>query len=573
MNPVIQEIAERVANQFNISPNEISSIITTPPDQELGDYSLPCFVLAQSLKRAPHEIAEEVANTLSGGVVTNTSTAGPYVNITVDKPVLLGHILGQVLSQRLEFGSSKDGKDKKILIDFSSPNIARPFGIAHIRSTALGNALKKIYQHLGYDVVGINHLGDWGVQFGTLISAYKRWGDEQKIEEDSIYELFRLYVKFNEEAEKDPALKDEARVWFKKLEDRDPEAFKMWEWFVDISLKAFQKYYDILGVEFEEVSGESAYRDQTAPLIDELIDRGIAEESEGALIIRLDEKEKSGEEMPPLILKTQDGTTVYATRDLCAARTHWEKYDFEKKIYAVDAGQSLHFRQLFKTLKLIGHEWADRLVHIPFGVMLFEDMRMSTRKGRVVFLEEVLDRAISQTREIIESIDKASNLSAEEKDQVAEQVGVSAIIYADMSRSRIHDINFRWKEVLNFQGKSGPYIQYTHARMSGVLRKYGKEVSDSSDYSALHNPSEISLIRMLENFPERVRHAAAEYEPFAIAEYLGDLAVSINKFYEHCPVLGEEPALEEARIAVVYCAQIVLKKGLELLGMSAPERM
>jgi arginyl-tRNA synthetase len=571
MNPAVREIAERVASEFSLPAEKIYPLITSPPEDAMGDYSLPCFILAKELKRSPQELAMQISTKLAGGIIAKAEAAGPYVNIVIDRPQLFSFILSPILHEGSLYGGVKK-RDETIVIDFSSPNIARPFSIAHLRSTALGNSLKKIYQHLGYRVIGVNHLGDWGVQFGTLISAYKRWGDDEKIKQDSIYELYRLYVRFNDESERDPSLKDEARGWFKRLEERDPEAFRLWEWFVEISLKAFQHYYKILGVEFEVIQGESAYRDQTAPLIDELIQNKIAEESDGALIIRLN-KPGEKEEIPPLILKTHDGTTVYATRDLCAARSHWDQYHFAKKLYVVDAGQSLHFKQLFTALKKMGYEWSERLFHVPFGVMLFEDERMSTRKGRIVFLEEVLNRSMEMTRSIIESIEKMSNLSPEEKESVIPDVGVSAIIYADLSRSRIHDINFRWSEVLNFNGKSGPYIQYTHARMEGVLRKYEENVPKSPDFAKLGQPSEIALAKRLESFPSKVQQAADEYEPFVIAEYLGNLAITINQFYDNCRVLGEEPALEEARIALVYCAKLVLKRGLELLGMRAPERM
>jgi len=567
MNPAVREISERVGGRLNIPAEEISKLITSPPDEALGDYAIPCFALAKRLGRPPDEIAGELARALKGRYIISAQAAGPYVNITVDRTQLLRHILSEILARGERYGGSTEGEGKTIVIDYSSPNIARPFSIAHLRSTALGNSLKRIYKHLGYRVVGVNHLGDWGVQFGTLIAAYKRYGSKEEIEEGSVYELFKLYVRFNEEAERDPKLMDEARTWFKRLEEGDPEALEFWQWFVGVSLEAFKRYYELLGVKFEEIRGESAYRAQTGPLIEELLKSGIAKESEGAIVIPLDD------ELPPLILRKKDGATVYATRDLCAAIYHYEKYRFHKKLYVVGAEQALHFKQLFKALEIMGYPWAKDLVHVPFGMMLFEDEKMSTRKGRVVFLEEVLRRAIELSRNIIDSIKKASDLSEEEKDEVARDVGVSAVIYADLSRSRTHDINFRWEEVLNFQGKSGPYVQYTHARMCGVLRRYSKEIPKDPDYSKLSHPYEVSLAKRLEQFPIKVKQAAEEYEPFVIADYLADLAAAANQFYDHCRVLGEEPPLEEARIALVYATKTVLKVGLSLLGMKAPERM
>jgi len=573
MNPVVKEIAQKIGEIYNFPANEISKLITHPPDETLGDYALPCFILAKKLKNAPQQIATEIAEKLVGGAVVKADAAGPYVNITIDKNILMEQILGEIHSQGEAYGRSKD-KGERVLVDFSSPNIAKPFSIAHLLSTAIGNALKKIFQHLGCETIGINHLGDWGIQFGTMISAYKRWGDREKIEQNSIYELVDLYVKFNNEAEEDPSLKDEAKSWFKKLEDRDPEALELWEWFVEISLKAFEGFYQRLGVEFDVVQGESTYRDQTAPLIDKLLSENIATDSEGALIVKLrpdDAEEK--DKIPPLMLKTQDGTTVYATRDLCAAISHWEQYEFAQKLYVVDAGQALHFKQIFETLEKMGYDWANRLHHVPFGIMLFEDQKMSTRRGRVVYLEDVLDRAVAETRSIIDAVDKVSNLSEKEKADIAEKVGVGAVIYANMSRSRVHNINFRWAEVLNFNGKSGPYIQYTHARMAGVLRKYEGDLPSSPNFGLLTDSYEAALAKQLEIFPSKVAQAAEEYEPFIIAEYLGNLALTVNKFYDNCRVLGVGPELEGARITLVHCAKVVLKKGLELLGIAAPERM
>ena len=570
MNPVLREIAQIASAHLGVPEREVFALITSPPDEALGDYALPCFAIAQKRKRPPGEIAKELAAALSRGKqIIKAEVSGPYVNITANRAELMRYILGEIRAQGERYGGSDEGKDKTIVIDYSSPNIARPFSIAHLRSTALGHSLKRIYRHLGYRVIGVNHLGDWGTQFGTLIAAYKRWGSRDRVESESVYELFQLYVKFHDEAEKDPALEEEARAWFKRLEDGDPEALELWQRFVDLSHKAFQQYYEILGVEFEEVRGESAYRDQTGPLIEGLLKRGIARESRGAIVIPLDEAGK--EEMPPLLLRKGDGTTLYATRDLCAAIHHYKQYHFFKKLYVVDAGQSLHFRQLFQALEKMGYPWAQDLVHVAFGVVLFEDQRMSTRKGRVVFLEEVLRKAIERTREIIDSIAKTADLTEAEKDQVARDVGVSAVIYADLSRSRLQDINFRWEDVLSFEGRSGPYIQYTHARMAGVLRKYSKELPAKPEYGRLTHSNEVSLARRLEEFPGKVKDASRD--PFVLADYLADLATAANKFYDTCRVLGKEPALEGARLALVHATQTTLNVGLDLLGMKAPERM
>ena len=571
MNPLVHEIARRVGDVLDVSPDDVRALIATPPDESMGDYALPCFAFAQQLKRSPADIAGELADRIVHGPIKSAEAAGPYLNVTVDRGELMRHIVGQVLSEGERYGGGDDGGGQTIVIDYSSVNIARPFSVGHLRSTILGHTLKRIYRHLGYNVIGVNHLGDWGKQFGALIAAYKHWGSREKLEQDRVYELLRLYVKFHDEAETQPDLEDEARAWFHKLESGDPEATELWEWFVDESLEVFNKYYDILGIEFEEVRGESAYRDQTHPLIERLVEDGIAQESEGAIVIPLDEDDDS--EQPPLILRKRDGATVYATRDLCAAIYHHEQYDFDWKLYVVDAGQSLHFQQFFNALQRMGYDWAERLVHVPFGIVLFEDQRMSTRKGRIVFFEDVARQATDRTRAIIDDVAKTADLSEAERDEIAQDVGISAVIYATISRSRTHDINFRWEDVLNFEGKSGPYIQYTHARMAGVLRKAERDVPDEPAYERLTASNEVALAKWMEQFPDKVRHAAEINDPFTLAEYLGDLAAVANKFYDTCRVIGEETELEGARLALVKSAKTVLSTGLGLIGMSAPKRM
>ncbi len=571
MNPLVDEIARRVGGVLDMPAADVRGLMTTPPDDSMGDYALPCFALAQRLRRAPAEIAQELAEAIVGEPIRDAQAAGPYLNVTVARGELMRHVVGRVLKEGERYGGSDEGANQTVVIDYSSPNIARPFSVGHLRSTVLGHTLKLIHRHLGYDVVGVNYLGDWGKQFGALIAAYKRWGSREQVEADRVYELFRLYVTFHEEAETTPELEAEARHWFQKLEAGDAEATELWEWFVGQSLEAFRAYYDMLGIEFEEIRGESAYRDQASPLIDRLMEEGIAQESEGAIVIPLEADTDA--DRPPLMLRKRDGATVYATRDLCAAIYHQQQYAFDWKLYVVDAGQSLHFQQFFEALAKMGYDWAERLVHVAFGVVLFEDQRMSTRKGRVVFFEDVAQQAIARTREIIEDVAKVADLPEAEREQIAHDVGVSAVIYATISRSRTHDINFRWEDVVNFEGKSGPYIQYTHARMAGVLRKADREVPDAPAYARLTERNEVALAKWIEQFPDRVHHAAATYDPFTVAAYLGDLAAVVNKFYDTCRVLGEDAELEGARLALVKSAQTVLATGLALIGMSAPERM
>ncbi|MDF2719488.1 MAG: arginyl-tRNA synthetase, partial [Paenibacillus sp.] len=495
-----------------------------------------------------------------------TAAAG-YLNVFYDKRAFAETVLSAVLQAGERFGAGSIGAGKTIVIDFSSPNIAKPFHVGHLRSTVIGNALYRIHRFLGYDCVGINHLGDWGTQFGKLITAYKLWGDERQVEEGGIEELMRLYVKFHEEAEAKPELDDEARAWFVKLEQGDDESLALWRWFKEISYKEFNRIYNLLGVAFDSDAGESFYNDKMGAVVEELKEKGLLEEDQGAYLVRLDAYNMA----PALILK-KDGATLYHTRDIAAALYRHKTYAFDKAIYVTDYAQNLHFQQWFKVISLMGCDWADRLVHVQFGRVNLEGVKFSTRKGNVVLLEELLRQAIDKTRDIIDS----KNPSLENKDEVARQVGVGAIIFNDLSNNRIKDISFSWKDVLNFEGESGPYVQYTYARARSVLRKAG--VADGAaragfDPSLLENAEAQQVLKELAAFPDKARQAMEKLEPSVISRHLIDIAQSFNRFYHECPILVENAELRSTRLALVHATCSVLRVGLGLIGLQAPERI
>lgn len=562
-------MAEWVASVLEgVDAAAIEAMTEVPPGPDMGDLSLPCFKLSKTLRKAPQQIAEELARALPPhpAFARATAVAG-YLNVFYDKRAFAETVLSAVLQAGERFGAGSIGAGKTIVIDFSSPNIAKPFHVGHLRSTVIGNALYRIHRFLGYDCVGINHLGDWGTQFGKLITAYKLWGDERQVEEGGIEELMRLYVKFHEEAEAKPELEDEARAWFVKLERGDDESLALWRWFKEISYKEFNRIYDLLGVAFDSDAGESFYNDKMGAVVEELKEKGLLEEDQGAYLVRLDAYNMA----PALILK-KDGATLYHTRDIAAALYRHKAYAFDKAIYVTDYAQNLHFQQWFKVISLMGHDWADRLVHVQFGRVNLEGVKFSTRKGNVVLLEELLRQAIDKTRDIIDS----KNPSLENKDEVARQVGVGAIIFNDLSNNRIKDISFSWKDVLNFEGESGPYVQYTYARARSVLRKAGTTAGAAEagfDSSLLANAEAQQVLKELAAFPDKVRQAMEKLEPSVISRHLIDIAQSFNRFYHECPILVEDAALRDARLSLVHAVCGVLRIGLGLIGLQAPERI
>ncbi|MCK4259783.1 MAG: arginine--tRNA ligase [Halanaerobiales bacterium] len=545
---------------------DLEKLIEIPPNPEMGDYAFPCFQLAKHLRKSPVKIAEElVANLEAKGLVSEVRQLQGYVNFFVNKEVLVRDVLEQVFAQTESYGVQNIGANQTVVIDFSSPNIAKPFNIGHLRSTVIGGALKNIFKYLGYNVQGINFLGDWGTQFGKVICAYKLWSDEIDLDKDPIKEILKLYVKFHEEAEKDPTLDDKAREWFKRLEKDDPDAKKLWKYFRQITIEDLIEVYERMGIEFDEYSGESFYFKKAEEVANRLEEMGLLEESEGAMIVDLSEYD-----MPPFLAKKSDGTTLYASRDLAAAIDRYERFDFAKSLYVVGQEQSLHLKQVFKVLELMGYDWFERCTHIPFGLYLFSGEKMSTRKGRVIFLEDVLNDAVKGVRKVIEE----KNPGLQDKDEVAEMVGVGAVLFADLKNTRIKDVQFDYAKILSFEGETGPYLQYTHARISSLLRK-GAEIGalDKIDYGLLKEPAELAAIKSVGQFPAKIQEAADRLEPSVIAKYLISLAADFNTFYSAHRVITDDIELSKARLALALAVKITLRNGLRLLGLNAPSKM
>ncbi|MFD0771525.1 arginine--tRNA ligase [Bacillus sp. CGMCC 1.60114] len=545
----------------SLSLQQIAALIETPKQDEFGDAAFPCFTLAKQYKKAPAVIAQELADKLSHPFFTKVEAVGPYVNVFFDRQTVSNEVLNAILDEKEEYGQLHFGQEKTVVIDYSSPNIAKPFSMGHLRSTMIGNALKHICEKCGYEVVGINYVGDWGTQFGKLITAYKKWGDEELVKEDPIRELFKLYVRFHEEVKEYPELEEEGRAWFKKLEDENQEAVYLWNWFRHESLKEFSRIYELLGVEFSNFQGEAFYNDKMDDLVSLLEEHRLLEESDGAQVVNLE-----AEGMPPCLIKKSDGATIYATRDLTAALYRQNTYEFDKALYVVGEEQSLHFSQFFTVLKKLGFQWVEGMSHVPFGLILKDGKKMSTRKGKVVLLEEVLEEAILLAKQNIE--EKNSNLK--NKDEVARQVGVGAIIFHDLKNERMHNIEFSLENMLKFEGETGPYVQYTHARTCSLLKK--SDIDIEKQELKLTDDISWTVIKLLNRFPQVIETAFVKYEPSHIAKYLLDVAQAFNKYYGNVRIL-EENAQKESRLALAYAVEIVLKEGLRLLGMEAPEEM
>ena len=544
---------------------EITALIEVPPNKDMGDFAFPCFKLAKVFRKAPNMIAAELSEKIEAkGVISNVTPLGGYINFFVNKSQLAETVIKDVLTKKEKYGHSDLGKDKTIVIDFSSPNIAKPFHIGHIRTTVIGNALYKIYDSQGYNTVRINHLGDYGTQFGKLIVAFKLWGNKEAVEANPIPELLKLYIQFHDEAERHPEMEDEARAWFTKLENGDKEAKELWQWFRDESLKEFARVYDLLDIEFDSYNGESFYSDKMDRVIDIIKDKGLLQESQGTNIVDLEEYN-----MPPALITKNDGSTLYMTRDLAAALYRKENYDFEKCIYVVGSQQSLHFQQLFKVLELVGFEWAKDMVHVPFGMVALEEGTMSTRKGRVVFLEDVLKQAIEKTKETM----LTKNPNALNVDEIAKQVGVGAVVFQELSNSRIKDYTFSWSRTLSFEGETGPYVQYTHARCCAVLRKAEEEVTADINYDLLSEGDGAEVLKVIGSFNKAILAAMRKNEPHIITRFVLDLAQAFNKFYHDNPILVDDVEVRKARLALVAATRQTIENALALLGMHAPERM
>lgn len=546
-----------------LTSEEISQLIEIPPKPEMGDFAFPCFRLAKSYHKAPPMIAQDLKESIGDqAFLSEIKVIGGYLNFYVDKAQYAQQIIDKYNSAT-DYGCSDQGKDKTICIDYSSPNVAKNFHVGHLRTTIIGNSLYKIFSKLGYKVVRINHLGDWGTQFGKLIVAYKKWGSREAVEEKGIEELMDIYVKFHEEAEKDDSLNDEARAWFLKMEQGNEEALEIWQWFRDISLKEFMRVYNILGMEFDSFAGESFYRDKTADVIKRLTDDGLLKESQGAMIVPLDEYD-----MPPCIVAKKDGSSIYATRDLAAILYRKATYNFDRCLYVTGLEQKLHFAQVFKVIELMGNDYAKNLVHIPYGLVSLKSGKISSRKGNVIFAEDLLRESINKTTSIIEE----KNPDIPNKEEVAKQVGIGAIIFNDLYNQRIKDVIFDWNKLLNFDGETGPYVQYTYARASSVLRKIG-EVPDTIDYTLLTDEASIGLLKEIERYPQVIKDAAERYEPSVIARYSIDLAHAFNKFYHECQINVEDETTKYTRTNVVKIARYIIKDALSLLGIQCPEQM
>jgi len=558
------EIAKKISNITELETQKVLDMMEIPPQPNMGDYAFPCFQLAKVMRKAPNLIAKELAEKVEkDNIIEKAEAAGGYLNFFVNREEFIKEVINQVIQQGNKYGSSDEGEGKTVLVEFSSPNIAKPFHIGHLVNTITGNAIEKIFKHLGYNTVRLNHIGDYGTQFGKLISAYKRWGNDEVIEKDPINELMKIYVKFHEEAEKDPSLEDEGRQYFKKLEEGDPEAVALWEKFRELSLKEFKKLYDDFNIEFDSYAGESFYTDKMPEVIDILREKNLLKESSGAQIVDLEQFN-----LPPCIILKSDGATIYATRDLAAAIYRKRTYDFYKCLYVVGNTQALHFKQVFSVLKLAGFDWADNCVHIGTSLVKFADRKLSTRKGDVIFAKEVVDEAVEKTLEIINT----KNPNLENKEDVAKKVGMGAIIYTFLKNNMDKDIVFSWEDMLNFEGESGPYVMYSYVRGKSILRK-AENMDINPDLSNLKTDDEFYLVKHLSLFKETVKQAAERYEPFVINRYVTELAKAYNKLYNTHPILTADKEVRDARLALTKAVTIVLATGLGLLGIQPPENM
>lgn len=546
-----------------LTEKEISDLIEIPPNSDMGDYAFPVFKLAKTFRKAPNLIAEELAKKeFNNENIKKIVNVGPYVNFFVDNSKLVESVLTETVKD--DFGSSHIGVGKNVVFDFSSTNIAKPFHIGHLRSTVIGNAIRNIMKYQGFNTTGVNYIGDYGTQFGMMISAYLKWGDEDKINADPIKELLNLYVKYNKVAKEDETYMDEARDWFDKLEKKDSTAVKLWSWFREISLKEFQRVYDLLGVEFDNFNGESFHSQFIGDALEAIDKKNLLEESDGAMIINLDD-----ENLPPVLIKKSNGSSTYLTRDIATAMYRKKTYDFYKNVYVVASQQKLHFEQLRAVLKKMGFDWWNDCEHVSFGMVSMKDGSMKTREGKVIFLEDVLNRAIDKTKSIIEE----RNPNLENKEEVAKQVGVGAVIFQDLFNNRIKDYTFDWDQVLNFDGETGPYTQYTFARSCSILDKGEFELKDNSKFDLLVDDTEIDIVKHLSKFEEVLLNATEKYEPSFLTRYTVELAKLFNKFYANCPINTVEDELKYQRLYLTYSVNKCLKLSLSLLGIEAPVRM
>ncbi len=557
------KIASLIASVVNIDAAEIAGYIEVPPKPEMGDFAFPCFRLAKALRKAPPAIAADIKAALTlPPYIERMEVMGGYLNFYVNRSAYAEQLLSAFKAAE-NYGSSDVGKGQTICIDYSSPNIAKNFHVGHLRTTIIGNSLRNIFVKLGYDVVRINHLGDWGTQFGKLIVAYKKWSSKEAVEARGVEELMDIYVKFHNEADKDDSLNDQARAWFTRLEQGDEEALSIWRWFREISLKEFMRVYDLLGISFDSYAGESFYNDKMGAAVDELREKGLLTESDGAQIVDL-----SAYDMPPCLIAKKDGSSLYATRDIAAAMYRQNTYHFTKCLYVTGQEQKLHFAQWFKIIELLGHSWYKGLVHVPYGLVRLSEGKLSSRSGNVIYAEDILKESINKTASIIEE----KNPDIPDKAEVARKVGIGAIIFNDLYNQRIKDVVFDWDKLLNFDGETGPYVQYTYVRCVSVLRKLGA-YSDTLDYGKLTDDVSLDLVKVIGGYSEAIRDAADRYEPCAISRYVMSLAQTFNKFYHDCQINVEDTVLRDTRANLVAITAWIIKDALSLLGIDTPEQM
>ncbi|MCK8058715.1 MULTISPECIES: arginine--tRNA ligase [unclassified Fusibacter] len=560
------EIANKLATVItDLTVEELVDTLEIPKHDDMGDYAFPCFKLSKIFRKAPPMIATELAGQLNDELFESVAPAGGYINFKISPAIYAKVVLEAVENQGENYGHSTMGEGKKVIVEYSSINIAKPFHMGHIRSTMIGHSLNRIYKALGFDTVSINHLGDYGTQFGKLIVAYKLWGDKDAIEADPIPELLKIYIRFHDEAESKPEMDDEARAWFTKLENKDEEAVALWTWFREVSLKEFMRVYKMLGVEFDSLAGESFYSDKMDEVLDILRSNKVLKKSDGAEIVDL---EPYG--MPPALITKKDGSTLYMTRDLAAAIYRKRTYDFYKNIYVVAYQQDLHFKQWFKVLELMKQDYAKDCIHVNFGMVSLEEGTLSTRKGRVVFLEDVLKKATQMALEVIDE----KNPTLDNKEEVAKEIGIGAVVFQELFNNRIKDYTFSWSKAMAFEGETGPYVQYAHARANTLIEKAGTvDASKPVDYSLLSDEASNALIRSLYQFPQSVIDAMEANEPSRVTRYVVGLAQDFNKFYQVNHINVEDEALKLARLSLVKATKQTIKNALYLIGISAPEKM
>ena len=556
-------IASELAKVIDsLDQDAILNLLEQPKSSDLGDIAFPAFSLAKVERKAPQAIAADIAEKINQSAFEKVVATGPYVNFFLDKSKISDQVIKSVIEAGADYGQQDEGHGQNITIDLSSPNIAKPFSVGHLRSTVIGDALSNIFRKMGYNTIKINHLGDWGKQFGLLMVAYKKWGSKEAVEANPIDELLKLYVRINAEIENDPELDDEGRLWFKKLEDGDPEATELWQWFRDESLVEFNRIYKLLGVEFDSLNGEAFYNDKMDEAVQILEEKGLLKESKGASIVELDDVN-----LPPAMIKKSDGATLYITRDIATAIYRARTYNFVKNIYAVGQEQSNHFRQLKAVLKKMGFDWSDDMVHVDFGLVTKNRQKLSTRKGNIILLEPTLQEAISRAKAQIEE----KNPELENKEEVAHAVGVGAVKFYDLKTDRRNGYDFDLEAMVSFEGETGPYVQYAYARIQSILRKANFTPSTDATYS-LSDPESWEIIKLLQDFSRVVKRAAENYDPSLIAKYAINLAQAFNKYYAHTRILDESPE-RESRLALSYSTAVVLKEALRLLGVEAPEKM